>query len=364
MALRAAWQPARADAGRRCMLERHLARHKSHESSMAARPREPSHEVLEELTRLPERYRAPIVLCYLEGLSHEQAALSLGCPLRTLQTRLQRGKARLRDRLVRRGIAPAAGLLAMGVESAEAAPIVSAGSVPKVLSESTARASVQFATSQAVRRAPTAVSLAEGVIRSHLWNRSWCTARVVFGLAMGLALTFFAFAPAGQDSVTPAKTITGCILDGRGRPVSGAEVWMPVWFEDRADKTSHTTADRQGNYVLTVHEAWARSPLHERQPVVWAYAPGHRIASANASLALSGKPESVDLTLGPMTDTSFIVFGPTDTRPQARSSSRTGSSPLMPSYPRRPPCCLRSVRSPTKTATPRSRPFPATASRM
>ena len=44
--------------------------------------------------------------------------------------------------------------------------------------------------------------------------------------------------------------------------------------------------------------------------------PGHRIASANASLALSGKPESVDLTLGQVTDTSFIVVGP-DGRPAA-----------------------------------------------
>ena len=91
---------------------------------------------------------------------------------------------------------------------------------------------------------------------------------------------------------------------------------MPVWFEDQADKTSHATADKQGNYVLTVHDAWARSPMHKRQPVIWAYASGHQIASANASLALSGKQESVDLTLGPATDTSFLVVGP-DGRPAA-----------------------------------------------
>ena len=72
---------------------------------------------------------------------------ALGCPMRTVETRLQRGKAKLRTRLVRRGLAPAAGLLAIGVESAEAAPAVLAGSVPPALSESTARASVQFAAS-------------------------------------------------------------------------------------------------------------------------------------------------------------------------------------------------------------------------
>jgi hypothetical protein len=131
---------------------------------------------------------------------------------------------------------------------------------------------------------------------------------------MGLALTCFALAPADEQPDESAKTITGRILDDQGRPISGAAVWMPVWFESKADKTSHATADRQGNFVLTVHDAWSRSPIHERQPVIWAYASGHRIASANASLALSGKPESVDLTLGPVTDTSFIVFGP-DGRP-------------------------------------------------
>ena len=304
---------ARTDAARRRLLESYLADRASYEASMAQRPGEPLPEVLEEVERLPERYRAPIVLCYLEGQSHEQAAQMLGCPLRTLQTRLQRGKARLRDRLVSRGLAPAAGLLAMGIESAEAAP---AGSVPTVLSESTARASVQFATSHARRLATTAVGLAEGVIRCHFWNRSWRAARVVFGLALGLGLTCFAFAPASQEPVEPAKTITGRILDDQGRPISGAEVWMPVWFESKADRTSHAMSDRRGNYVLKVHADWARAPLHERQPVVWAYAPGHRIALVNAGLALSGKPESVDLTLGPVTDTTFIVFGP-DGRPAA-----------------------------------------------
>jgi RNA polymerase sigma factor (sigma-70 family) len=305
---------ARADAGRRRQLERYLAERASHEAPIARQTSEPTPEVLEELERLPECYRAPIVLCYLEGHSHEEAALILGCPPRTLQTRLQRGKARLRDRLVRRGIAPAAGLLVMGIVSAEAAPIVWAGSVPTVLSESTARASVQFVASRKAGVATSAVGLAQSVIRTFFWNRLWRAAGAFFGLAVGLALMFSAFAPASQVPDRSAKTISGCILDDQGRPISGAEVWMPVWVEDRADRTSHATADRHGNYVLTVHEAWARSPLHERQPVVWAFAPGHRIASANASLALSGKPESVDMTLGPVTDTSFIVFGP-DGRP-------------------------------------------------
>ena len=60
-------------------------------------------DLFQEIDRLPEIYRSALVLCYLEGLSHEQAASWLCCPLRTLQSRLLRAKERLRDRLTRRG---------------------------------------------------------------------------------------------------------------------------------------------------------------------------------------------------------------------------------------------------------------------
>src|SRR5262245_57053436 len=53
----------------------------------------PATELHEELDRLPERYRVPLVLCYLEGLTHEQAANRLDCPPRTVETRLARGRA-------------------------------------------------------------------------------------------------------------------------------------------------------------------------------------------------------------------------------------------------------------------------------
>ena len=44
---------------------------------------------------------APILLCHLEGLTYQQAAERLGCPVRTVQSRLARGRERLRDRLAR-----------------------------------------------------------------------------------------------------------------------------------------------------------------------------------------------------------------------------------------------------------------------
>src|SRR5262249_19035622 len=57
----------------------------------------------EEVTRLAWRYQAPIVLCYLEGRTREEAARQLGWSLGTLKLRLSQGRAILRDRLTRRG---------------------------------------------------------------------------------------------------------------------------------------------------------------------------------------------------------------------------------------------------------------------
>jgi RNA polymerase sigma factor (sigma-70 family) len=61
--------------------------------------------VREELNLLPDSYRLPLALCYLEGLTHEEAANRLGWPVGTVKVRLVRGRRQLRDRLDRRGLA-------------------------------------------------------------------------------------------------------------------------------------------------------------------------------------------------------------------------------------------------------------------
>src|SRR5262245_4696083 len=71
----------------------------------------------EAIDRLPPRYRDPIVLCYLEGLTRDQAAARLGVPLATLHTRIDRGRKRLHDALTRGGCSLGAGLLALAATS-------------------------------------------------------------------------------------------------------------------------------------------------------------------------------------------------------------------------------------------------------
>jgi RNA polymerase sigma factor (sigma-70 family) len=73
----------------------------------------------EELQRLPERLRSPLVLCYLSGLTRDEAARQLGWSLGTLKRRLEEGRKTLRARLARRGIASVG--LALTVLTPEAA---------------------------------------------------------------------------------------------------------------------------------------------------------------------------------------------------------------------------------------------------
>lgn len=66
----------------------------------------------EEIAQLPDKYRMPLVLCYLAEKTHEQAAGELGWPKTSLTTRLMRARQLLQQRLLRRGFTAPAGLLA------------------------------------------------------------------------------------------------------------------------------------------------------------------------------------------------------------------------------------------------------------
>ena len=65
----------------------------------------------EELSHLPEKYREPVLLCDLEGQTHEEAARQLGWPAGSISRRLERARALLRRRLIHRGVALAIGLI-------------------------------------------------------------------------------------------------------------------------------------------------------------------------------------------------------------------------------------------------------------
>jgi RNA polymerase sigma factor (sigma-70 family) len=65
----------------------------------------------EEIHQLPEKFRTPLLLCYWEGLTQEEAARQLGIPRGTLKRRVEKARNTLRSRLTRRGITMSAALL-------------------------------------------------------------------------------------------------------------------------------------------------------------------------------------------------------------------------------------------------------------
>jgi RND family efflux transporter MFP subunit len=77
----------------------------------------------QEIGRLPERFRAAVVLCYLEGKSVDEAAVLLGCPRGTVASRLARARERLRVRLVGRGLVPTAALAILTQANAAPRPL-------------------------------------------------------------------------------------------------------------------------------------------------------------------------------------------------------------------------------------------------
>jgi RNA polymerase sigma factor (sigma-70 family) len=234
----------------------------------------------EELQRLPEHLRTPLVLCYLQGRTRDEAAGQLGWSLGTLKRRLEQGREVLRGRLARRGLTLPAALLATGLAEGSAA-------VPPLL----AVATVKTASRAAVGGVPLG-PLAEAVLKSvnpiKVKGAAAClAAAAALALAIGLlaagqqsaqtkAVPPAASAPAKQpgNRAAPApgaaqpkegrqdNTITGRVSDAAGKALAGARVAVVAWprNSDRGgDLTSkpprelgQARTDAEGLFRLTV----------------------------------------------------------------------------------------------------------------
>jgi RNA polymerase sigma factor (sigma-70 family) len=207
---------ARSSAARRHRAEQEAARGRPH----AAPPADPDGDLRplldEELGRLPEKYRAPLVLCLLEGKSRKEAAGLLGWSEGTLSGRLARAKERLGARLRRRGVAVAgAGLLA------------GAAAVPASLAAATVKAAASDCVS------PPVIALTEEVLKAMLMSKVKAVAGVlvlVAGIGIGAGAVARQYGPAAPGAVPTdgyADARPAAALDKKAEPRPPAYVIEP-----------------------------------------------------------------------------------------------------------------------------------------
>jgi RNA polymerase sigma factor (sigma-70 family) len=160
----------------------------------------------DEISRLPERYRSPVLLCYLEGLTNEQAAAELRIPAGTVMSRLAKARELLRHRLTRRGVAVSSAVLVGALGECQAATVV-----PAALAEAAGKAAVLVA-----KGGLKAVGSGKAVAWAEELLRAWWLARVkvaagflggVLLVTAGLWLWWSGKPAGGPRQVVPAPAV-------------------------------------------------------------------------------------------------------------------------------------------------------------
>jgi RNA polymerase sigma factor (sigma-70 family) len=216
-----------------------------------------------ELNRLPEKYRAPLILCYLEGKSNEQAARALGRPVGSISRQLARGRELLRKRLDRRGVVLSAGAVGtvLAQQAATAAVPASAMSMTMMAAHVIAATGETTATVASARVA----TLTEGMMRAMFMTKlKIAAALLVACVALAgslLVRQVFANGPGAKavEEETPkeaaekpewAKVLAE--LETRAekfRPTPAETLFLRISWISSAEVTTHHPAQQEADKI-------------------------------------------------------------------------------------------------------------------
>jgi hypothetical protein len=200
----------------------------------------------EELNGLPDKYRAPVVLCYLEGKTNEEAGRLLRCPTGTIKGRLARARQLLRTRLLRRGVTLSTGMV--GVVLAEHAT----AAVPAALVDATVTTALLLA-------AGPATALAEEALKGLLVTKLQTTVAVV--LAVALAILGAGVLARQAQLHRPAESATLVQCPGRGKDqLQPAAPPAPAKAENAKQMAARVGCERTSEPLVATVCPLARRP--------------------------------------------------------------------------------------------------------
>jgi RNA polymerase sigma factor (sigma-70 family) len=257
----------------------------------------------EELGRLPQRFRAALVACELEGKSRRQAALELGIPEGTLSAHLARGRKLLRERLLRRNVSLGSGPASLVIHPRALATI------PERLKLATLKASLEFASGcgSGTSVAVTAASLAERVLKTMVLSKlsGICSLAIVACLAAACLGTTVAPAGVSIDQNRPGPNdLSGRVVDETGRAVVDGTVSAVVGNFDARVTFASAKTDANGRFVFP--KIWDQEPVKATPGRLGLYArgPDGRLGwLAKIEKGNAGEEErSIEITVGPVGD--------------------------------------------------------------
>ncbi|WP_165223548.1 sigma-70 family RNA polymerase sigma factor [Aquisphaera insulae] len=327
-----AWKVAtrlRADAARRRLRDPLAARTEAvdfHHSERSAERLELRSILDEEIGRLPEKYRRPVILCDLEGLPQDAAARRLCWPAGVLRGRLDRARLKLRGRLARRGVAPVGAAVAgwLGAtETAEAA-------ISPSLRAATATAVARDLAVESVARtvAPSAAArLAGAFVRRQRQMRMIGAAGVLaIAAVVGSAVTIAAGGHPHPSAPTPlaaepdneeTRDVEISVVGPDGRSIPGAPVSLRTYpvltseavrrgtFARREDDAAIVDADREGRLAV-------RIPAHGNALDVTVSIPGYGLYTADWLTRIVGQemPNPLKIELEKAWTVGGVVLDP------------------------------------------------------
>jgi RNA polymerase sigma factor (sigma-70 family) len=310
---------ARRQAGRRLTRERQTADRRAEDPLAEVTLREAQQTLDDELNRLPDKFRVPLVLCCLEGHTRDEAAKQIGWSVATLKRRLERGRELLAARLRRRGLT--LGALLAGLTFSDGA---ASASVPLALLTSTVAAALSDGAAPALVSSQTAWLL-RGAWQTVLLSKGKALFGVVLGavLIAGMSAVMFRRAePAEQQAGSPPQEASTPRADRGSDPLPAGAVLRLGSLRLRHKTRINSLAFASGGDVLIA--AGDEGTIH-----FWKPATGEKLRSLDGAGALAVSPDGKTLAAWQEeTVALWNVATGEQIRKLSRPSAKVGRSPI------------------------------------